>query len=188
MFQNQDPEETPVQRLKRLERELTELKTELNQVENETSKDEEKKKLLNFDPIDLTKQVEGLQKQVKNLHLQSIGAKTDISELDNKTKKQLLVDHLNQLKGLLGQKMDSKQQGQGQDLKHDSSVVFKLFSDLEKADLNRANKIAELNQRLDNLEKVFGPGNAAINEAQIAKLCTGLENKSILVINSSFKM
>jgi hypothetical protein len=92
------------------------------------------------------------------------------------------VDHLSQLKALLNQNLAKAQQGaSAEHLKHDTSVVFKLFSDLEKADLNRSNKIAELNQRLDNLEKVFGPGNAAVNEAQVAKLCTGLENKSILV-------
>ncbi|CAF0838503.1 unnamed protein product [Brachionus calyciflorus] len=188
---NQDPEETPVQRLKRLEKELTDLKAELNQVNNLTDQDEEKKKMINFDPLELTKQVEVLQKQVKNLHLHSIGAKTDISDLDNKDKKQLLVDHLSSLKKLLTHaNLDNKQSGTTEALKHDTSVVFKLFSDLENADLARANKLAELNQRLENLEKVFGPGNSAVNETQISKLCSGLENKSLLglVENLSDKM
>lgn len=43
--------------------------------------------MLNFDPINLTKQVEILQKEIKNLHLQSIGNQSDITDLENKAKK-----------------------------------------------------------------------------------------------------
>ncbi|RNA23256.1 dynactin subunit 2 isoform X2 [Brachionus plicatilis] len=184
---NQDPEESPVQKLKRLEKELAELKVELNQVETLTSADEEKKKNLNFDPINLTKHVESLQKEIKNLHLQSIGSKSDITFLDNKAKKQYMVDQLNSLKQVLGQNSDSKASKNPDLLKHDTSIVFKLFADLENSDINKAKKINELNGRLENLEKIFGPGNAAVNETQIAKLCNGLENKSILGLVENLK-
>lgn len=59
-------------------------------MESFTNSDEEKKKILNFDPINLTKQVEVLQKDIKNLHLQSIGNQSDITDLENKAKKLIL--------------------------------------------------------------------------------------------------
>lgn len=73
-----------MQKLKRLEKEFAELKVELNQVNNMANSDEEKKIMLNFDPVNLTKHVENLQKDIKNLHLQFIGSTID---LDNKAKK-----------------------------------------------------------------------------------------------------
>lgn len=49
--------------------------------------EEDKKTLVYFDPIDLTKQVESLQKEINTLHLQKLGARTDVSKLENKAKK-----------------------------------------------------------------------------------------------------
>ena len=49
--------------------------------------EEDKKTLANFDPVGLGKQVEGLQKEINALHLQKLGARTDVSKLDNKAKK-----------------------------------------------------------------------------------------------------
>lgn len=85
-LQNQDPNESPLQKFKRLERELNELKVELTQADKVASENE-KLNSLNFNPVELTKEVENLQKQIKSLHLQSIGAKINISDLDNKAKK-----------------------------------------------------------------------------------------------------
>ena len=62
-----------------------------------------------------------------------------------------------------------------------NALSFKLFADIEDEELEKANKISELNNRLSDLEKVFGAGNAGFNETHIAKLCTNIENKSILV-------
>lgn len=92
-----------------------------------------------------------------------------------------MVYQLNNLKKVLGQNTDNQTKNNPDSIKHDNSIVFKLFTDLENADLNTTKKLAHLNSRLENLEKVFGPGNAAINETQIAKLCNGIENKTILV-------
>ena len=49
--------------------------------------EEDKQTLINFNPVDLSKQVENLQKEINSLHLQKIGARVDASKLDNKTKK-----------------------------------------------------------------------------------------------------
>lgn len=92
-----------------------------------------------------------------------------------------MLDQLNSLKKVLGQKIDNQVTNNSDSSKNDNSIVFKLFTDLENADLNTVKKLAHLNSRLENLEKVFGPGNAAINESQIANLCNGIENKTILV-------
>ena len=49
--------------------------------------EEDKQTLINFNPVDLSRQVENLQKEINSLHLQKIGARVDASKLDNKTKK-----------------------------------------------------------------------------------------------------
>jgi hypothetical protein len=141
------------------------------------AKEEDKLTLINFDPVELSKQVDVLQKEINALHLQKIGAKSfDVSMLDNKAKKQLLLDHLNNFKANL-----KTSKNEPTKVATDSSAIsFKLFADLEEADLDRAKKVTELNSRLANLEQVFGAGNASVNSAHIAKLCTNIENKSIL--------
>lgn len=180
---NQDLVESPLQRFKRLEAELSDLKNDLTEMDKYAS-EEDKKQLIDFDPINLSKQVEELQGKVKTLHLETIGAKVDIDKLNNKAKKDLLYDNLNSLKKELAKNSDKKG-GQSE-----SSIVFKLFTDLEASDLAKANKISELNKRLANLEAVFGAGNAAVNERQISKLCNHIDNKSVigLVENLSTKM
>jgi hypothetical protein len=96
----------------------------------------------------------------------------------------LLIDHLNDFKKNL--KTNSKKESGSVDdslTAQKNAISFKLFADLEEVDVERANKISELNSRLSNLEKVFGAGNGSVNETQVAKLCTHIENKSILVKN-----
>jgi len=66
--------------------ELVELKKDLINMEKFAS-EEDKQTLINFNPVDLSKQVENLQKEINSLHLQKIGARVDASKLDNKTKK-----------------------------------------------------------------------------------------------------
>ena len=99
-----------------------------------------------------------------------------------------MIDHLNDFKkNLKSNKKDSDISADltGSVSAQSNAISFKLFADLEEVDLERANKVSELNTRLANLEKVFGAGNGSVNEAQVAKLCTNIENKSLLV-NSIF--
>ena len=91
-----------------------------------------------------------------------------------------MTDHLNDFKKIL--KANKKEGDVTTDSTQSNAISFKLFADLEEIDLEKANKVTELNSRLANLEKVFGAGNGSVNDAQIAKLCTNIENKSILVI------
>lgn len=86
MVQNQDLVESPLERFKRLEAELNSLKTDLTEMDQFAS-EEDKKQLIDFDPIALSKQVEELQNKVKTLHLETIGAKIDIDKLNNKAKR-----------------------------------------------------------------------------------------------------
>ena len=84
-IQNQDPSETPLQRFKRLENELLELKRDISQMEN--NENGEIKPETSFDVATLTKQLETLQKQINSSHLQSIGARVNSLQIDNKAKK-----------------------------------------------------------------------------------------------------
>jgi hypothetical protein len=83
---NQDLVESPLERFKRLEAELNRLKVDLTEMDQFAS-EEDKKQLIDFDPITLSKQVEELQSKVKTLHLETIGAKIDINKLNNKAKR-----------------------------------------------------------------------------------------------------
>ena len=51
--------------------------------------------------------------------------------------RQLLVDYLEEIK----KKLSQKQNGEKTSEKQEASIVFKLFADLEKSDLDRANKV-----------------------------------------------
>lgn len=168
--------ETPIQRFKRLEKELKELKEDINEI-NRTETSENASKLLNLNPVELTQQVESLQKQINSLYLDSIGAKVDVSKTESKIKKQLLLDHLNESKKYLSSSSASKESTKSTE----TSIVFKLFKDLEAEDLAKANKISELNERILNLEKAFGAGSSSFDERQINILCSNIENKSIMV-------
>lgn len=77
--------ETPIQRFKRLEKELKELKDDLKDMNN--SDLSEDKQAMNFNPVELAQQVESLQNQVNSLHLEAIGVKSGNSLPDNKSKK-----------------------------------------------------------------------------------------------------
>jgi hypothetical protein len=85
-LKNQDLVESPLQKFNRLEKELKELKDDLNEMNNYAT-DEDKNSLVNFNPIDLSKQVEELNLKVKNLHLEAINSRTSVNQLNNKAKK-----------------------------------------------------------------------------------------------------
>lgn len=128
--------ETPIQRFKRLEKELKELKEDINEI-NQSESPDSAAKLLNYNPVELSQQVELLQKQINSLYLESIGAKVDVSKTETKVKKQLLIDHLNESKKYLNSAKDAS----NKQASTESSIVFKLFKDLEAEDLAKANKV-----------------------------------------------
>jgi hypothetical protein len=101
-------------------------------------------------------------------------------------RRKLLVDHLNELKQSLAQKSKTQlTQAEQQSIQNSNSILFRVFANLEQIDTERTRKVSELNQRLANLERVFGAGSSSVNENQIAKLCSDIENKSILVFDLS---
>ena len=84
-FKNQDAMETPLERFKRLERDLNELRADIKQMSEENGNNETPDK--NGDLVELIKQIEGLQKQTADLHMESLGLKSNASQLDDKNKK-----------------------------------------------------------------------------------------------------
>lgn len=75
-----------MQRFRRLENELNELKSDIEEMQKEKN-DDHTVKLANLQPTELLVEVDKLQKQINSLHLQSIGANEKLSNLDNKSKK-----------------------------------------------------------------------------------------------------
>lgn len=75
-----------MQRYKRLEAELTELKNDLNEMEKNI-KSGEGEKPDGFEPENLVKEVDKLQTQINTLHLESIGLGKNVTDLDSKAKK-----------------------------------------------------------------------------------------------------
>jgi hypothetical protein len=186
---NQDLVESPLNRFKRLEAELKRLKLDLKVLD--TSKDENNKRnditaASNADsnPADLLNNVDKLQKEIYNLHYESINNGINLTSLNTtatststNNKKQLLLDHLAQMKTDLS--LSKKDED---NLNGDSSIVFKIFADLDLNERQRLTKISELNARITKLENFFGVGNVSMSEKQINSLCKNVENKSILVI------
>lgn len=173
--------ESPLQRFKRIEKELNDLKSDL--VSNKYN-EEISESTIGCDPVELLNQIETLQKQIANLHLESMGLKSESSNVDNKTKKDLLLDHLNQMKVKLNSHQKSESIKTGKQTENvdsgDSSIVFKLFADLDLDDLQQAKRVNELNSRLAQLEKLFGATNIQVTERQLGTLCSNIENKSVL--------
>jgi septum formation inhibitor MinC len=114
---------------------MDQLKQELNELK---LNDKNEEVSLEFDPIELLKQVEYLKKQVTNLQLEQIGAKQSVGKLEGSTKKQLLVDHLNDLKKSLN-KADVEAKSHEQSV--EKSMIFKIFNDLDSSELNKASKV-----------------------------------------------
>lgn len=75
-----------MQRFKRLEAELAELKIDLNDMEK-SLKNGESDKPEGYEPTTLMSEVENLQKQINSLHLQSIGTVTDLDSKEKKCQK-----------------------------------------------------------------------------------------------------
>jgi hypothetical protein len=76
----------PVERLRRLESQLSDLKRDIADIDNSCESDDQRKQLLGVaSPLELTKQIDSLQKQVYMLHLESIGANKALQT--DKTKK-----------------------------------------------------------------------------------------------------
>jgi hypothetical protein len=79
--------ETPLQRFKRLELELNELKSDIAEMDKLKNSGETSTITADFNSAELTKQLESLRNQINSSHMQSIGARTNASQLDNTAKK-----------------------------------------------------------------------------------------------------
>lgn len=168
--------ESPLQRFKRLEREMDELKADLKQFSTTNSEpgSETATTQPDFDPQSVLIQVEALQKQAASLHLESIGAKVNQIKFGSSAKKQFLIDQLNEAKKTMPGKEVRKQHAEG-----DVPITFKIFNDVDSTSIEKASKLSDLGQRVAKLELLLGSNTSA---KATSALFANIDNKSLLGI------
>lgn len=175
--------ESPQQKFMRLQHEIRELGEEVNRIK-ENVKDEASAEKLS--PVAIGKQLEYLQHQLTDLHLEKLlgpDASIDLSDPQGALQKRL-VTQIESFKP--GQKKASTPQSK--DSTPSDSVRYELFYRPEQAQFSKNAKVASLEERLDRLEAALGN----TSQDKLGMLTSDTDNKSVIgavsVINSKMSL
>ncbi|XP_005096445.1 dynactin subunit 2 isoform X2 [Aplysia californica] len=164
-----DKKETAQQKYQRLQHEMRELAEEVGKIKDSVQQTDAGDSL---SPVALGKQLEYLQHQLADLHLEKLlgpEAKVDLADPQGALRQRLLT----QLEGFGAAGDKSKQKGApgaGGD-----SVVYELFYKPEQAQFSKNARLAKLEERLDRLENVIGK-----NFDKTNVLTADTDNKSLI--------
>ncbi|XP_066928705.1 dynactin subunit 2-like [Clytia hemisphaerica] len=135
--------ETPQQKYQRLQSELAELSTELEQIKelNETKTNEQ-------NPVLLAEQVKKLQTELHNLHLEKVlgPATTGTNGVEPGTWSKQISSHLKSFN-------DTKSSEEGV---KESGIVYEMYYKPEHAKFSQTSKISELENKLKAIENYVG--------------------------------
>lgn len=171
--------ETPQQKLQRLQHEIRELGEEVHAIQENVKKDATAEKI---SPVDISKQLEYLQHQLNDLHLEKLlgpEAKVDLSDPQGQLQKRLLTELAaykpTEGKTPAGAKTDS------------SCVTYELFYRTEQAQFSRNARVAKLEERLERLEAVLGQGSDKVGILTADTDSKGIV-ESVGVLNSKLSL
>lgn len=175
--------ESPQQKFMRLQHEIRELGEEVNRIKDNVKDEASAEKL---SPVAIGKQLEYLQHQLTDLHLEKLlgpDASIDLSDPQGALQKRLLTQ-LESFKPV--QKKASTPQSK--DSAPSDSVRYELFYRPEQAQFSKNAKVASLEERLDRLEAALGN----TSQDKLGMLTTDTDNKSVIgavsVINSKLSL
>ncbi|XP_046565724.1 dynactin subunit 2-like [Haliotis rubra] len=179
--QGSTAKETPQQKYQRLQHEIRELAEEVNQIKD-TVKDEKSTEKLS--PVQMGKQLEYLQHQLVDLHLEKLlgpEASVDLSDPQGALRKRLM-SQIDAYKPVQAAKnVPANQQG-GPD-----HVTYELYYRPEQAQFSKNARVASLEERLERLEAVLGQ-----NVDKMTLLTNDTDNKSVVgavsVLNSKLSL
>lgn len=175
--------ESPQQKFMRLQHEIRELGEEVNRIKENVKEEASAEKL---SPVAIGKQLEYLQHQLTDLHLEKLlgpDASVDLSDPQGALQKRLLTQ-LESFKP--GQKKASTPQSQ--EPVSSDTVRYELFYRPEQAQFSKNAKVASLEERLDRLEAALGN----TSQDKLGMLTADTDNKSVIgavsVINSKLSL
>ncbi|GFR98113.1 dynactin subunit 2 [Elysia marginata] len=163
-------QETPQQKFQRLQYEMRELAEEVGKIKGaaqETGAGEASS------PVALGKQLEYLQHQLADLHLEKVlgpEASLDLADPQGALKKRLLTELENFKPGAAAEEKAKGQSSGGKD-----HVLYELYYRPEQAQFTKNAKVASLEERLERLESVVGK-----NLDKTTVLNVDTENKSLI--------
>ncbi|ESO82091.1 hypothetical protein LOTGIDRAFT_223566 [Lottia gigantea] len=176
--------ETPQQKYQRLQHEMRELAEEVSQIK-ETVKDDKSSEKLS--PVAMGKQLEYLQHQLTDLHLEKLlgpEASIDLSDPQGALRQRLLkqLESYKTSGSKSGEKGDKASAGASGD-----HVSYSLYHRPEQAQFSKNAKMANLEERLERLQAVIGQSSEKLN------VLTGdTDNNSLLgavsVLNSKLSL
>ncbi|XP_059171561.1 dynactin subunit 2-like [Physella acuta] len=164
-------QETLQQKFQRLQHEIRELADEASKVK-ETVKDTGSGESLS--PVAIGKQLEYLQHQLADLHLEKLlgpEANVDLADPQGALKKRLLTQLESFQPGTQGK---GKEKGAGES-KDKDYILYELYYRPEQSQFSKNAKLATLEERLERLESVIGKSFDKMNV-----LTADSENKSLI--------
>ncbi|XP_050418061.2 dynactin subunit 2 [Patella vulgata] len=175
--------ETPQQKYQRLQHEMRELAEEVSQIK-ESVKDEKSTEKLS--PVAMGKQLEYLQHQLTDLHLEKLlgpEASIDLSDPQGALRQRLItqLESYKTTTGAAGDKGGDKSPATG------DHVSYSLYYRPEQAQFSKNARMANLEERIERLQAVIGQ-----NPDKLGVLTGDTENKSLLgavgVLNSKLSL
>ncbi|BFY97043.1 hypothetical protein BsWGS_00083 [Bradybaena similaris] len=175
--------ESPQQKFQRLQQELRDLAEEVGRLKHNVTDAGSGESVT---PVSMGKQIEYLQHQLTQLHLEKLlgpEAAVDLADPQGLLRKRLLTE-LDSFKPGLESK-DKAKEAAGHDAK--GHVLYELYHRPEHAQFSKNAKVAMLEERLDRLENVVGK-----NFDKMSSLTSDTQNKSLLgavaVLNSKLSL
>ncbi|XP_013379155.1 dynactin subunit 2 [Lingula anatina] len=162
-------QETPLQKYQRLQAEVKDLADELSKLKA-TIKDENA--VDKMSPVELARQVEYLQNQLTDLHVEKITgqeAHLDLADPLGALQRRLLES----LETFKHSKQDAKSPTKGKPA--GDKVTYELYYRAEQAKFSESARLAALEQRLERMEAVIGQ-----QPEKLSVLTAGLANKSLM--------
>ncbi|XP_054723344.1 dynactin subunit 2-A-like [Uloborus diversus] len=161
--------ETPLQAYNRIQFETKQLYEQVNEMKVSSEKESESSQV---PPAVLLQQIEQLQKELQNLHMEKVLGSEALSEMS---------DPLGALHKKLMAQVDAfkKQPVPEKKTKTSSAVTedtikYELYVKPDQSKLEQASKLASLEQRLRNLESIIGP-----DKKKMSFLTSNTDGKSV---------
>ncbi|KAG8187399.1 hypothetical protein JTE90_016943 [Oedothorax gibbosus] len=162
--------ENPVQAFNRIQFEVKQLFEQVNEMKDSSTKESEASQV---PPVVLAQQIEQLQKELQDLHMEKVlgsEALVEMSDPLGALNKKLLT----QLESFKSMPVSEKKSAPGSATHAEEAVKYELYVRPDQAKLEQASKLANLEQRLRDLENVIGQ-----DKKKLSFLTSNTDGKSI---------
>lgn len=162
--------ETPLQAYNRIQFEVKQLFERVNEMKDVSEKESESYQI---SPVILVQQIEQLQKELQNLHLEKVLGSEALAEMSDplgSLHKKLMV----QLESFKYASVSEKKEKSSVVIPLEDTVKYELYVKPDQAKLEQTSKLATLEQRLRKLENTVGQ-----DKKKLSFLTSNTDGKSI---------